>query len=87
MSTAQTAPKLSLVMPVYNEGSTLQTILEALGKVAMPVPWELIIVDDGSSDGATDSIDRAWIPDAERVVVLKARQNRGKGSALRRGFA
>jgi dolichol-phosphate hexosyltransferase len=87
MSTAQTAPKLSLVMPVYNEGSTLQTILEALGKVAMPVPWELIIVDDGSSDGATDRIDRAWIPDAERVVVIKARQNRGKGSALRRGFA
>ena len=74
-------------MPVYNEGSTLRTILEALGNVAMPVPWELIIVDDGSSDGATDTIDRAWIPDAERVVLVKAKRNRGKGSALRKGFA
>ena len=74
-------------MPVYNEGSTLRLILEALGKVSMPVPWELIIVDDGSSDGATDDIDRAWVPDADRVVIVRAQQNRGKGSALRKGFA
>jgi len=74
-------------MPVYNEGATLRTILEALGKVAMPVPWELIIVDDGSSDGATDTIARAWVPDAERVTLVRATTNRGKGSALRKGFS
>ena len=79
--------KLSLVMPVFNEGPTLETILRALGKVTMPVPWELIIVDDGSSDGATDLIERSWIPDADRVVLVKARTNKGKGSALRKGFA
>ena len=74
-------------MPVYNEGPTLRLILEALGKVTMPVPWELIVVDDGSSDGATDSIERSWVPDAERVVVVRSRTNRGKGSALRKGFS
>lgn len=79
--------KLSLVMPVYNEGATLRTVLEALGKVAMPVPWELIVVDDGSHDGAVDAIERSWVPDAEQVTVVKARSNRGKGSALRKGFS
>ena len=79
--------KLSLVMPVYNEGHTLRQVLEALGKVRMPVPWELIVVDDGSHDGAVDAIERSWVPDAERVLVVKARENRGKGSALRKGFA
>jgi dolichol-phosphate hexosyltransferase len=78
---------LSLVMPVYNEGATLKTVLHALGAVDMPVPWELIVVDDGSTDGASDAIERSWVPKAERVRVVKASQNRGKGSALRKGFA
>jgi dolichol-phosphate hexosyltransferase len=77
---------LSLVMPVYNEGATLRTVLEALGRVEMPVAWELIVVDDGSVDGAVDGIERRWVPHAERLVVVKARENRGKGSALRKGF-
>jgi dolichol-phosphate hexosyltransferase len=77
---------LSLVMPVYNEGATLKTVLTALGAVDMPVPWELIVVDDGSTDGASDAIERSWVPNAERVRVIKARENRGKGSALRKGF-
>ena len=80
-------PTLSLVMPVYNEGETLATMLQKLGKVSMPVPWELIVVDDGSTDGATDRIERDWLPGAERVVVVRARSNRGKGSALRKGFS
>ncbi len=78
--------KLSLVMPVYNEGPTLRSVLERLGTVDMPVPWELIVVDDGSIDGASGAIERDWVPTAERVLVVKARENRGKGSALRKGF-
>jgi len=80
-------PVLSLVMPVHNEGATLRSVLERLGSVQMPVPYELIIVDDGSSDGAVDAVERAWVPDALSLRVVQARTNRGKGSALRKGFS
>lgn len=79
--------KLSLVMPVHNEGATLRTVLEALGKVSMPCAWELIVVDDGSWDGAVEQIERSWVPGAEQVLVVRAIRNRGKGSALRKGFS
>jgi dolichol-phosphate hexosyltransferase len=77
---------LSLIMPVYNEGATLRAILERLGEVDFPVPYELLIVDDGSGDSAVDDIDPSWVPNAQRVLVLTARRNQGKGAALRRGF-
>jgi glycosyltransferase involved in cell wall biosynthesis len=80
-------PVLSLVMPVHNEGATLRSVLERLGSVQMPVPYELIIVDDGSSDGAVDAVERAWVLNALAVRVVQARTNRGKGSALRKGFS
>ncbi|HEX9766476.1 MAG TPA: glycosyltransferase family 2 protein [Nitriliruptorales bacterium] len=80
-------PTLSLVVPVYNEGATLEYLLKRLGEVAFPVPWELIVVDDGSDDGATDRIDRDWIASAERAVVIRGRRNQGKGAAVRRGLA
>jgi glycosyltransferase involved in cell wall biosynthesis len=80
-------PVLSLVMPVHNEGATLRSVLERLGSVEMPVPYELIIVDDGSSDGAVDAVERAWVPDALAVRVVQSRRNKGKGSALRKGFS
>lgn len=80
-------PVLSLIMPVHNEGATLQAILERLGTSDMPVPYELIIVDDGSSDGAVAAIDASWIPNAASIRTVTARTNRGKGSALRKGFS
>jgi glycosyltransferase involved in cell wall biosynthesis len=79
--------RLSLVMPVYNEAATLPTVLQRLGDVRLSVPWELIVVDDGSTDGSADAIDRGWLKDADRVRVVRARRNRGKGAALRHGFA
>ena len=78
---------LSLVMPVYNEGATLEAIVRQLGSVDIPVPWELLIVDDGSTDRAVDRVERDWVKSAQRVRILRAQRNRGKGAALRRGFA
>ena len=80
------SPTLSLIMPVHNEGSTLREVLERVGTVKMPVTFELIVVDDGSTDGAVDTIDPRWVPNAVSVRVVTARINRGKGSALRKGF-
>jgi dolichol-phosphate hexosyltransferase len=78
--------QLSIVMPVHDEGATLEDILRALGSVQMPLPYELIVVDDGSTDGATQRIDRDWVPNATRVTVVRTPVNRGKGAALRKGF-
>jgi dolichol-phosphate hexosyltransferase len=78
---------LSLIVPVFNEGDTLAAVLKRLGQVDLRIPYELIVVDDGSTDGAVDRVDRGWVPNADAVHILRSKQNRGKGTALRRGFA
>lgn len=73
-------------MPVYNEGRTLETVLKRIGEVDFPVPVELIVSDDGSTDGAVDAVDAGWVGTAE-LNLVRSPVNRGKGAALRRGFA
>jgi glycosyltransferase involved in cell wall biosynthesis len=73
--------KLSIIMPVYNEKDTL---LEIIGKVTeLPLEKELIIVDDGSTDGSTELL-RQLPPGQAKVVLQEA--NRGKGAAIRAGI-
>lgn len=86
-TTVHPGPVLSIIMPVHNEGATLQDVLERLGTAEIPVTFELIVVDDGSTDGAVETIDPHWIPNAMSVRIVTARTNRGKGSALRKGFS
>jgi glycosyltransferase involved in cell wall biosynthesis len=74
---------LSVVMPVYNEQATLRAIVAAVR--AVPIRKELILVDDGSKDGSRAILaELAALPD---VRVIEHDQNRGKGAALRTGFA
>lgn len=82
--TAPAYERLSIVMPVYNEAATLRTALERLLAVEMPLPTEVVVVDDGSTDGCTDLI--ADLIDGERVRLVRQVPNQGKGAALRRGF-
>jgi glycosyltransferase involved in cell wall biosynthesis len=73
---------LSVVMPVYNEQATLREITAAVR--AVPIPKELILVDDGSKDDSPRILaELARLPD---VRVFAHGQNRGKGAALRTGF-
>ncbi|MGE3775846.1 MAG: glycosyltransferase family 2 protein [Pirellulaceae bacterium] len=74
--------RLSVVIPVYNERAT---ILEVVARVlALPVPKEVIVVDDCSTDGT-----RGWLETMRGTphlrLILKP-QNEGKGAALRTGF-
>jgi glycosyltransferase involved in cell wall biosynthesis len=74
---------LSVVMPVYNEQATLRAIVAAVREV--PIRKELILVDDGSKDGSRAILaELRALPD---VRVIEHDQNRGKGAALRTGFA
>ena len=72
---------LSVVVPVYNERATIEEILRRVQ--ATELPDEIIIVDDGSTDGT-----REWLEEleAEGVRVLLHERNAGKGRALRTGF-
>ena len=72
---------LSVVMPCYNEVATVDEIVSRV--LASPFTGELIVVDDGSTDGTRDRLSRY---DDPRVKVFLQPENRGKGSAVRRGF-
>jgi glycosyltransferase involved in cell wall biosynthesis len=75
-------PLLSVVMPCYNEQSTIEEIIRRV--MAVPLRIELIVVDDGSTDGTRDILSRL-AGEFPIKLVLQGR-NAGKGAALRRGF-
>jgi glycosyltransferase involved in cell wall biosynthesis len=76
-------PWLSVVIPVYNERATIEQLLERV--YAVDLDKEIIIVDDGSTDGTREVL--AKLPETgEPVRVILQDRNRGKGAALRRGF-
>ena len=81
------APKrLSIVIPVYNEVSTIAEIIERVRRApACDLEREVIVVDDGSTDGTHDLL--AGLPKASDLRVILKEQNQGKGAALRDGFA
>jgi len=76
-------PLLSVVMPVYNERASVE---EIVGRVlAVPVRKELIAVDDCSTDGSRELLDR--LASEKGFRLLKQDRNQGKGAAVRRGVA
>jgi glycosyltransferase involved in cell wall biosynthesis len=76
---------LTIVMPTYNERSTLRSAMERVLKTDLPVPFELLVVDDGSTDGCLDTV--TDLADPGRVRLLRHARNRGKGAAVRTGIA
>ncbi|MXZ97448.1 MAG: glycosyltransferase family 2 protein [Acidimicrobiaceae bacterium] len=73
---------LSVVMPCYNEVATIDEIVSRV--LASSYTGELIVVDDGSTDGTRRRLSQY---DDPRVRVLLQPENRGKGAAVSRGFA
>src|SRR5688572_14530393 len=78
--------KLSVVIPVYNEVSTLPRVIERVCATGLPI--ELVIVDDGSRDGSRELLANLARDPAHggNVKVLFHERNQGKGGAIRTGF-
>ncbi len=76
--------RLSVVVPVFNERNTIAEIVRRMRAVELPVALEIIVVDDGSTDGT-----RQILPQLEdsTVRVKLHDRNRGKGAAIRTGLA
>ncbi len=77
-------PLLSVVIPCFNERDTIEQLVQAV--LTAPIPdLEVIVVDDCSSDGTREILREKIEPRVERVIYQE--RNRGKGAALRAGFA
>jgi glycosyltransferase involved in cell wall biosynthesis len=72
-------------MPVYNEVATVERAIQEVLTADIGMDIELIVVDDGSTDGTLEILERAHWPD--KVRVLKHGANQGKGAAVRTGLA
>ena len=75
-------PRLSVVMPVYNERTTIDEIVARV--LALPLEIELIVVDDCSTDGTRERLQQ--LQRERGFVLVQQPKNAGKGSALRTGF-
>src|SRR4051794_3078417 len=80
-ASAPPATLLSVLMPLYNERRTLRAIVRRVLAAPVSVPIELVIVDDGSTDGS-DEVLRELAAADPRIKPVFHEKNRGKGAAL-----
>jgi len=74
---------VSVVIPVYNEKDTLETVLDMV--LAQPAVTEVVLVDDFSTDGTRAILGR--LEGRDKIRIIYHEKNKGKGAALRTGFA
>lgn len=83
---ARLQPLLSIIVPVYNESATIGAVLERLLTIELPLPREIIAVNDGSRDGTAAALDLAAAK-SPLISVIHHERNGGKGMALRTGLS
>ena len=81
-------PRLSVIVPLYNERRLVAPMLRRLAATPLPsaATREILVVDDGSTDGS-DEIVRRLEPEVPELRLIRQPVNRGKGAAVRRGIA
>ena len=77
-------PRISVVIPCYNEGATIEAVIERV-RASSVAPVDIVVVDDASTDGTRELLRERIAGQDVRVLYHDA--NRGKGAALRTGFA
>jgi glycosyltransferase involved in cell wall biosynthesis len=83
---APAAELITIIVAAYNEQRTVRAVIDRLLSIDLPVAREILIVDDGSTDG-THEVLAAAIRENLPITVLRAERNAGKGSAIRLGLA
>lgn len=78
-------PLISVIVPVFNESATVAAVIDRLLTIELPASREIIVVNDGSSDGTREVLHR--FEDTPRLRVVHSDRNRGKGHAIRLGLA
>jgi glycosyltransferase involved in cell wall biosynthesis len=78
------APLLSVVIPVYNERATIAEVVRRVAAVSVPARKEIIVVDDGSTDGTAEALQEVG---GSFTLLYASPVNAGKGSAVRTGLA
>ena len=83
------ATMISFVIPLLNEEESLEALHEAIAHAMKPLPhpYEIIFVDDGSTDRSVSILQDLYRQDGEHVRVIQFRRNFGKTAALTAGFA
>ena len=76
--------KISLIIPVFNEARHLQRFLEQIDRIRLPLPCELVIVNDGSMDESSEIARR--FPFNSEVQFVELQPNSGKGAAVAAGI-
>ena len=79
------SPLISIVVPVYNEARTVADVIQRLIAIDLPAPREILVINDGSTDGTREVLDQ--ITERPELRIIHAEQNGGKGSAIRIGFS
>jgi glycosyltransferase involved in cell wall biosynthesis len=81
--------KLSIVIPAYNEVATVETLLRRVAAAQLPegLEREILVVDDGSTDGTRERLQELERSSDLAFRLVEHSANRGKGAALRSGFA
>jgi glycosyltransferase involved in cell wall biosynthesis len=76
---------VSIIVPVFNEAGTVAAVVERLLTIAFSAPSEIIVVNDGSTDGTRAALER--LQPTAAIQIIHIDRNRGKGYAVRQGFA
>ena len=85
MPAVRVSQLLSIIVPVFNERATISAVIDLLLAIQLPLDRELIVVDDGSTDGTGEVLDA--LPGREPLIsIVHLPRNRGKGHAVRVGL-
>jgi hypothetical protein len=77
---------LSILVPAYNEAATIETALRRLWAVELPLPYEIIVVDDGSTDASVNIVGGLQEESPVSMKLIQHARNRGKTAAIRTGL-